>query len=120
RGALPVVRPADQAARGGRGGMIAQAQGGGFHDRVKQWHPQRRDRGRAWTRGEEGMSDATCRPVLDAASLATRAASVLRANDTGTLVTAAPRLYPHMWSWDAAFVSIGLAHLDVGRAIREL
>ncbi|MBB3050254.1 hypothetical protein FHS23_001249 [Prauserella isguenensis] len=55
-----------------------------------------------------------------AASLAARAAMVLRDNDTGTLVTASPRLYPHMWSWDAAFISIGLAHLDVGRAAAEL
>ncbi|KMS86630.1 glucosylglycerate hydrolase [Prauserella rugosa] len=54
------------------------------------------------------------------ASLAARAAMVLRDNDTGTLVTASPRLYPHMWSWDAAFISMGLAHLDVGRAVQEL
>ncbi|HJQ48662.1 MAG TPA: glycogen debranching protein [Amycolatopsis sp.] len=53
-------------------------------------------------------------------TLAARAAQVLRDNDTGSVVTAAPRLYPHMWSWDAAFISIGLAHLDVGRAIAEL
>ncbi|OLT48028.1 glycogen debranching protein [Saccharomonospora sp. CUA-673] len=45
---------------------------------------------------------------------------VLRDNDTGNLVTASPRLYPHMWSWDAAFISMGLAHLDVARATREL
>lgn len=52
--------------------------------------------------------------------LAARAARVLRDNDTGSVVTAAPRLYPHMWSWDAAFISIGLARLDVRRAIAEL
>jgi glucosylglycerate hydrolase len=32
----------------------------------------------------------------------------------------APRLYPHQWSWDAAFIAIGLAHHDPDRAIREL
>lgn len=52
--------------------------------------------------------------------LAARAAYVLRGNDTGQLVTAAPRLYPHMWSWDAAFIAIGLAHLDMTRAVTEL
>jgi hypothetical protein len=32
----------------------------------------------------------------------------------------APRLYPHQWSWDSAFIAIGLAHLDPARAIEEL
>ena len=54
------------------------------------------------------------------ASLAARAALVLRDNDTGSLVTASPKLYPHMWSWDAAFISMGLAYLDVRRAVAEL
>jgi hypothetical protein len=48
------------------------------------------------------------------------AAAVLRLNDLGTMTTAAPNLYPHMWSWDAAFVTIGLARLSVPRAIVEL
>ena len=52
--------------------------------------------------------------------LAARAAAVLRANDTGVMVRAAPDLYPHQWSWDAAFVSVGLAHLDPDRACAEL
>jgi hypothetical protein len=54
------------------------------------------------------------------AELAARAAAVLRGNDTGLMVRAAPHLYPHQWSWDAAFVSVGLAHLDPGRACAEL
>ena len=54
------------------------------------------------------------------AELAARAAAVLRANDTGVMVRAAPDLYPHQWSWDAAFVSVGLAHLDPVRACAEL
>lgn len=49
--------------------------------------------------------------------IATAAREVLRANDTGTLVKAAPALYPHQWSWDAAFISIGLATFDLPRAI---
>jgi len=52
--------------------------------------------------------------------LAARAAYLLRGNDIGTMTTAAPRLYPHMWSWDAAFVAIGLASLSVERAVVEL
>jgi hypothetical protein len=29
-------------------------------------------------------------------------------------------LYPHQWSWDSAFIGIGLAHVDPARAWREL
>jgi len=36
------------------------------------------------------------------------------------MVTAAPRLYPHQWSWDAAFIAIGLARISVPRAITEM
>jgi len=36
------------------------------------------------------------------------------------MTKAAPNLYPHQWSWDAAFVAIGLAHVDVPRACAEL
>lgn len=52
--------------------------------------------------------------------MALRAAAILQANDTGTLVKAAPSLYPHQWSWDAAFISIGLAHVSVERAVQEM
>ena len=48
------------------------------------------------------------------------AGAVLRANDRGAITVAAPSLYPHQWSWDAAFVAIGLAHLSVPRALTEL
>src|SRR5918995_1729790 len=34
--------------------------------------------------------------------------------------TRATDLYPHQWSWDSGFIAIGLAHLDTGRAAREL
>ena len=52
--------------------------------------------------------------------LAARAAYLLRGNDLGVMTSAAPRLYPHMWSWDAAFVAVGLASLSVERAVIEL
>src|SRR5437870_13261801 len=65
-------------------------------------------------------TDRARRGRLRSAELARAAAGVLTGNDNGTMVTAAPRLYPHMWSWDAAFISIGLAHLNVDRAAREI
>jgi glucosylglycerate hydrolase len=49
-----------------------------------------------------------------------RATKVLEENDLGTIVIAAPRLYPHQWSWDAAFIAIGLARISVQRAITEM
>jgi glucosylglycerate hydrolase len=49
-----------------------------------------------------------------------QAAAVLHGNDEGTWTKASPRLYPHQWSWDSAFIAIGWAHLDVGRAMTEL
>jgi glucosylglycerate hydrolase len=48
------------------------------------------------------------------------AIDVLRRNDAGGWTKPAPDLYPHQWSWDAAFVAIGLAHLDPRRAAAEL
>ena len=63
-------------------------------------------------------------PELQAPSdpqlLRERAEAVLRDNDLGTMITAAPRLYPHMWSWDAAFVAMGLSRLSVPRAVQEM
>lgn len=52
--------------------------------------------------------------------LASRAEEVLRRNDMGEWTKAGPDLYPHQWSWDSAFIAIGLAHLDTRRAAREL
>jgi len=49
-----------------------------------------------------------------------RAGAVLRGNDMGEWTRASPTLYPHQWSWDSAFVAIGLAHLDARRAAGEL
>ncbi|SCL34632.1 hypothetical protein GA0070624_5043 [Micromonospora rhizosphaerae] len=57
---------------------------------------------------------------LSDGALTARAAYILRNNDLGTMTAAAPRLYPHMWSWDAAFIAIGLAQVSVDRAITEI
>ena len=59
-------------------------------------------------------------PSFTPTQLAARAAYLLRGNDLGAMTTAAPLLYPHMWSWDAAFVAVGLAPLSVERAVVEL
>ena len=46
--------------------------------------------------------------------------AVLARNNVGGWTKPAPRLYPHQWSWDAAFIAIGLAHTDPDRALREI
>jgi hypothetical protein len=63
-------------------------------------------------------------PYLEAyvefAGLALRAEKTLRRNDMGGWTKPAPNLYPHQWSWDSAFIAIGLSHLDIRRAANEL
>ncbi|MCO1653546.1 glycogen debranching protein [Pseudonocardia sp. S2-4] len=59
-------------------------------------------------------------PALDVAVLRRAAVEVLRRNDLGTATVAAPGLYPHQWSWDSAFIAIGLSRIDVPRAAAEL
>lgn len=66
------------------------------------------------------MSLAAGCPVPKFAGLAGVAESVLRENDMGGWIRASQDLYPHQWSWDTGFIAIGLAHLDVERAAREL
>ncbi|MFJ6513678.1 MGH1-like glycoside hydrolase domain-containing protein [Streptomyces sp. NPDC091406] len=48
------------------------------------------------------------------------AARVLLTNWTGASTIPSRGLYPHQWSWDSAFIAIGLRHLSVRRAQREL
>ncbi|MEE6257901.1 MGH1-like glycoside hydrolase domain-containing protein [Plantactinospora sonchi] len=48
------------------------------------------------------------------------AAAVLGANWTGTYTVPSRTLYPHQWSWDAGFISVGLAHVAPDRAWRDL
>jgi len=49
-----------------------------------------------------------------------QAKDVLQGNWLGYATKPAPRLYPHQWSWDAAFIAIGYAHYDQARAQQEL
>ena len=65
------------------------------------------------------MSSTPTPAFATPAAMAEEAAAVLRRNDLGGWTKAAPRLYPHQWSWDSAFIAIGLAHLDTRRAAQE-
>lgn len=49
-----------------------------------------------------------------------RARDVLDANWRGTSTIPSQILYPHQWSWDSAFISIGLSHIHQDRAQTEL
>ncbi|WP_443031920.1 MGH1-like glycoside hydrolase domain-containing protein [Streptomyces sp. CA-210063] len=48
------------------------------------------------------------------------AAEVLAGNWTGRSTVPSHQLYPHQWSWDSAFIAIGLRHLSPLRAQTEL
>ena len=52
--------------------------------------------------------------------LAAAARRVLRANDTGRWTVPSRARHPHQWSWDSAFVAIGLAALAWDRAAAEV
>ncbi|MGW7256248.1 MGH1-like glycoside hydrolase domain-containing protein [Streptomyces sp. NPDC054834] len=55
-----------------------------------------------------------------AGSLHLSAARVLEGNWTGTSTVPSRSLYPHQWSWDSAFIAIGLRHVSPLRAQTEL
>jgi glycogen debranching enzyme len=53
-------------------------------------------------------------------ALTRRAKMVLDFNWTATYTQPGPRLYPHQWSWDSAFIAIGYAHYKPDRAMQAL
>lgn len=57
---------------------------------------------------------------MEQAELVERAKAVLNGNWVGNFTKPAPHLYPHQWSWDAAFIAMGYAHYDQARAEQEL
>ncbi|MER5512569.1 hypothetical protein ABT052_46025 [Streptomyces sp. NPDC002766] len=59
-------------------------------------------------------------PPLPCDSPHVRAARVLEDNWTGSSTVPSRSLYPHQWSWDSAFIAIGLRHLSPLRAQTEL
>jgi hypothetical protein len=72
-------------------------------------------------RKEPQPEDATSRPAREQPTeVRPLAAGVLRRNDLKNWTKPGPSLYPHQWSWDSAFIALGLAHLDNRRAKREL
>ncbi|WP_047865021.1 amylo-alpha-1,6-glucosidase [Rubrobacter aplysinae] len=52
--------------------------------------------------------------------LVQQARIVLDFNWAGAYTKPSPRLYPHQWSWDSAFIALGYATYDTSRAWREL
>ncbi|MEV4639290.1 hypothetical protein AB0J80_18240 [Actinoplanes sp. NPDC049548] len=54
------------------------------------------------------------------ADLWNSAASVLDTNWSYDHMVPSRRLYPHQWSWDAAFIALGLAYVNPTRAWRDL
>ena len=54
------------------------------------------------------------------AELWNSAARVLDINWAGDHMVPSRHLYPHQWSWDAAFIAIGLAYTNPSRAWRDL
>ncbi|GAB7108253.1 trehalase family glycosidase [Streptomyces phaeofaciens JCM 4814] len=59
-------------------------------------------------------------PAAPPGSPHVRAAEVLERNWTGTSTVPSRGLYPHQWSWDSAFIAIGLRHVSPRRAQQEL
>lgn len=59
-------------------------------------------------------------PGLAGHAVRRAAARVLLGNWTGHSTVPSHSLYPHQWSWDSAFIAIGLRHLSPRRAQLEL
>ena len=54
------------------------------------------------------------------AELWNSAVRVLETNWTGDHMVPSRKLYPHQWSWDAAFIAVGLAYVNPTRGWRDL
>lgn len=48
------------------------------------------------------------------------AKKTLEGNWNGNFTIPSPTLYPHQWSWDAAFIAIGNSYINTERAIKDL
>ncbi|SEG87038.1 hypothetical protein SAMN05216223_11828 [Actinacidiphila yanglinensis] len=66
------------------------------------------------------LEPATRHSGLDHRELRAAAVRVLLANWSGKGTVPSRSLYPHQWSWDSAFIAIGLRHLSPRRAQQEL
>jgi hypothetical protein len=54
------------------------------------------------------------------AELWNSAARVLETNWAGDHMVPSRKLYPHQWSWDTAFIAVGLGYVNPARAWRDL
>lgn len=57
---------------------------------------------------------------MNTADLLAQAERVLHRNHLDGYTAPSPRLYPHQWNWDSAFITIGWAHLDWAKAVQEV
>lgn len=46
--------------------------------------------------------------------------AVLKMNDRGDYTMPNTDIYPHQWLWDSCFIAIGLRHIDIERAQKEV
>src|SRR5699024_5485819 len=58
--------------------------------------------------------------AVDIAALVKEAKDVIHKNCTGSFTVTSVNLYPHQWSWDSAFITIGYSHYNQNRAQQEL
>ncbi|MGY0488333.1 MGH1-like glycoside hydrolase domain-containing protein [Streptomyces sp. WG-D5] len=66
------------------------------------------------------LLDGPARTATADLTLRRGAGRVLLDNWVGSSTVPSRTLYPHQWSWDSAFIAIGLRHLSARRAQREL
>lgn len=59
-------------------------------------------------------------PTASPETLIEQARQVLADNRTSLFTKPSPRLYPHQWNWDSAFIALGLAHVDLTGAMNEI
>ncbi len=57
---------------------------------------------------------------IDLQALLFRAQAILKLNDLGASTKPSPKLYPHQWNWDSAFIALGLSHSNPHRAQLEI
>ncbi|MFJ4711828.1 MGH1-like glycoside hydrolase domain-containing protein [Streptomyces sp. NPDC088785] len=72
------------------------------------------------TTGRHATASGAVRRGQPPDTLRERAVEVLDANWTGASTVPSRTLYPHQWSWDSAFIAIGLRHVSPARAQCEL
>jgi len=69
------------------------------------------------------ISNPNSEPDIDREALkktVSLAKKLLEENRDGDITRASAHLYPHQWSWDAAFITRGLLHYDPAAAYREI